>query len=955
MKVITYLEEAIEDISYESLGKWCIPDIDKYSKGKNLFDYQQEAIKNAIKVLNVYYTNRQSKKRLFELCVSAGMNSHRFDVPKFDNGKENSKYNRLINWFNKSKYQGKNIISGENFFNRTCFWMATASGKTLLIIKMIEILDYMKRKELIPKNDFMVLLPSEKIQNQFIAAVDEYNLGKDRKIKLASLKKYDDEVNSLNAEIFNEITVYVYRSDLLSNEEKTRKVDTLTYDNDGKWYIFMDEAHKGDKEDSLRQDYITIMSRNGFLFNFSATFTDNMDFATTCYNFNLDKFIQAKYGKNIYLSESKYQFKKKTDDFSEKDKQLQVLKSLITLTLVKQSKKEGYYHNPLMVTLVNEVNTEESDTDLFFTELAKVAKGSIDKDLFEQAKYELYDEFVKNQKFQFGDESLKLENDQIKTPLFAIDVNDVLSVVFNASSPGQIQVVEGEKGKEFALKLATAEKPFALFRIGDASQYIREKLNGDYLIEHTYEEKHYFDELNTAESPFTMLIGSRMFYEGWDSNRPNVMNFINIGTGDAKKFVLQSLGRGVRIEPTTNKRRRLSVTDSNKNQLLETLFVFATNRNAVQTILETMDTQKSDEKTIELKATTRLFDLLIPYYKEKDKVDNISKFHISKTAYDKLVKYVGSINDNLLLLNTNIDIEDVFKLREGLCDFNKLFKLNSKMDYHDMPALLKAIVAHLSVNEKYVDGVKELGIDDIIHFKHIKIAKEKWDVIGGELASFIETSALGSGEDEAELISLASQGKITPDELLKRLQAAKPETEKQIGELKLYKVAKHYYTPLILSLHEKLGYIKHIIDVSSEVDFVNNLVKHTEDKKDEIKSDWMFSKVDQTIDNSNIAMPYYSMKDNSYHLFYPDFIFWLKDGNNYRIIFVDPKGTEHASYLSKVDGFEKLFYKDGQPVEFKYKDYTITFNLKLAYEDEGTIPEKYKDYWISTDDFTWLK
>ncbi|MBR4420062.1 MAG: DEAD/DEAH box helicase family protein, partial [Clostridia bacterium] len=521
MKVITYLEEAIEDIGYESLGEWRVPDICKYSLTKTMFDYQQEAIKNAIKVLNTYYTNNQDKKILFDLCVAAGMPTHTFDVPELDGAKE--KYNRLIEKFTSSTYQGQNVISGQNFFNRMCFWMATASGKTLLIIKMIEILDYLKRKGLIPNNDFMVLLPSEKIQSQFVAAVDEYNLGKERTIKLTSLKKYEDEVNSFNAEIFNEITVYVYRSDLLSNQEKTRKVDTVTYDNGGKWYIFMDEAHKGDKEDSLRQDYITIMSRNGFLFNFSATFTDPLDFATTCYNFNLDKFIRAKYGKNIYLSESKYQFKKKSDDFSDKDKQLQVLKSLITLTLVKQSKKPDYYHNPLMVTLVNEVNTQDSDTDLFFAELAKIAKGSIDVNLFEQAKSELYDEFVANQKFQFGDEALKLENDQIKTPLFNITVSDVLRVSFNANSFGQIQVVEGEKGKEFALKLATAEKPFALFRIGDASQYIREKLNGDYLIVQAYDERHYFDELNSKDSPFTMLIGSRMFYEGWDSNRPNVM------------------------------------------------------------------------------------------------------------------------------------------------------------------------------------------------------------------------------------------------------------------------------------------------------------------------------------------------------------------------------------------------------------------------------------------------
>jgi len=47
-----------------------------------------------------------------------------------------------------------------------------------------------------------------------------------------------------------------------------------------------------------------------------------------------------------------------------------------------------------------------------------------------------------------------------------------------------------------------------------------------------------------------ILMGSRSFYEGSDSNRPNVANFINIGVGtDARKFILQSVGRGVRIEP----------------------------------------------------------------------------------------------------------------------------------------------------------------------------------------------------------------------------------------------------------------------------------------------------------------------------------------------------------------------------------------------------------------------
>ncbi len=41
----------------------------------------------------------------------------------------------------------------------------------------------------------------------------------------------------------NEITVFYYRSDLISDEHKEKIVDFRNYDNSGKWYILLDEAH----------------------------------------------------------------------------------------------------------------------------------------------------------------------------------------------------------------------------------------------------------------------------------------------------------------------------------------------------------------------------------------------------------------------------------------------------------------------------------------------------------------------------------------------------------------------------------------------------------------------------------------------------------------------------------------------------------------------------------------
>ncbi len=95
--------------------------------------------------------------------------------------------------------------------------------------------------------------------------------------------------------------MFYYRSDNLSDEQKEKIIDFRNYDNNGQWYILLDEAHKGDREDSKRQQIYSILSRHGFIFNFSATFTDPREIVTTAYNFNLSEFIRKGYGKHIYI------------------------------------------------------------------------------------------------------------------------------------------------------------------------------------------------------------------------------------------------------------------------------------------------------------------------------------------------------------------------------------------------------------------------------------------------------------------------------------------------------------------------------------------------------------------------------------------------------------------------------------------------------------------------------
>ena len=79
------------------------------------------------------------------------------------------------------------------------------------------------------------------------------------------------------------------------------------------------------------------------MFNFSATFTDPIDIATTIYNLNLSEFINKGYGKQIYLSHSEVKgFEKKEEerDFSKEEKKKIILKTLILLAGLKKAKKK---------------------------------------------------------------------------------------------------------------------------------------------------------------------------------------------------------------------------------------------------------------------------------------------------------------------------------------------------------------------------------------------------------------------------------------------------------------------------------------------------------------------------------------------------------------------------------------------------------------------------------------
>jgi hypothetical protein len=143
--------------------------------------------------------------------------------------------------------------------------------------------------------------------------------------------------------------------------------------------------------------------------------------------------------------------------------------------------------------------------------------------------------------------------------------------------------------------------------------------------------------------------------------------------------------------------------------------------------------------------------------------------------------------------------------------------------------------------------------------------------------------------------------------------------EARYDKLKIKYIPNHYYLPVIVSETEKIDYLNHIINVDSEVRFIEQLEDYLA-KPDNIFSQfdwWMFSKLDQTLDE--VFIPYYNHKENRIDNYHPDFIFWLQKGNNYLVLFVDPHGTVYSDINKKIDYYSEIF-------EIQDKGYNCNFS-----------------------------
>jgi hypothetical protein len=466
--------------------------------------------------------------------------------------------------------------------NKLAFWMATGSGKTLLMhINILQYQHYLNLHGGRPVNRVILLTPNEGLSHQHL---EEFRLSG------IEAELFSKEGRGL----FTGRAVEILDIHKLRDEmgEKTVAVDAF----EGNNLVLVDEGHRGTSgaETGAWMQKRNQLCENGFSFEYSATFGQAMKASgnrtleqtyAKCilFDYSYKYFYGDGYGKD-------YRILNLADDKDEDVRRRYLTACLLSfyqqlkLYLDKREEFRPFLiERPLWIFVggsVNAVRTQQKQevsdvVDIllflswfvqkpdesipFIEQLLQGRSGLLDaqnRDIFAGA-------------FQYLN-TLGLKPDQV--------FDDILRVLFNAPTAAKLHVVnlKGTDG-EVELRLGNNDA-FGLINVGDASKLCdlckkREELD----VKDNVFSGSLFRTLNDESSKINILIGSKKFTEGWSSWRVSTMGLMNIGRKEGPQ-IIQLFGRGVRLkgkEFSLKRSRRLEGVSAPRNiETLETLNIF---------------------------------------------------------------------------------------------------------------------------------------------------------------------------------------------------------------------------------------------------------------------------------------------------------------------------------------------------------------------------------------------
>ncbi len=521
--------------------------------------------------------------------------------------------------------------------NKVAFWMATGSGKTLIMhLNYYQFLHYQSRLKEKPDN-ILLITPNEGLTIQHTKSLKKSGIPCQYYLDSNGESGIDPETIKLI-----EITKLV--------DNKTGEGDSIEVSAfEGNNLVFVDEGHKGSgTEDSKWMRRRNTIAKEGFTFEYSATFGQAMNNATASvqdeygkaiiFDYSYPRFYDDGYGKDYRILNLK-----KDQTFEDDQQQVYLLANLLTFfeqKYIYKQKSETFYktwniHDPLLAFIGHRVQSGKSKSYI-----ESLSDSNDDKmTISDVLKLVLFlDKVLQNQdnwsiqtisKILKGETGLppKEDGSDIFEDSFSVlrsryedkaqDLyRDLLETIFHVSTPCQLKLSDLTSAEgEIGLRAGNSELYFGVINIGDTSlflSFVKDDLPYLTVDESDVFEDSLFQRINKKNSRVNVLIGSKKFIEGWSSWRVSCMGLLNIGKSEGPQ-IIQLFGRGVRLLGKDRSLKRSTAMTNEHGpaniEKLETLQIFGLQANYMEKFRDYLEEEGIDtDRRIEINLDIELKD-----------------------------------------------------------------------------------------------------------------------------------------------------------------------------------------------------------------------------------------------------------------------------------------------------------------------------------------------------------
>jgi len=849
--------------------------------------------------------------------------------------------------------------------NKIAFWMATGSGKTLLMhCNLLQYQHYLKinhRENTV--NRTILLTPNEGLSKQHLGEFELSN------IPAALFSK-----QSLGG-LFKGNKIEIIDIHKLADENGEKTVDVTAFEENN--LVLVDEGHSGASGDTWMRRR-EALCENGFSFEYSATFGQAV---------KKNKKLTQVYAKSIVFDYSyryfyydgygkEYRILNLEDDSHEAQRYRYL--SACLLAFYQQQKVhqqetqlclEYLLEKPLWVFVGHSVTAGKTYSK-YTQEDKKVVSDVINVLLFlaefvsadnQAGNTQIIQDFIDGKAGLLDNQGRDIFEESyhylVNIGLNAEEIyKDLLQMLFNAAAPAKLQVenLKGSDG-EIGIKLGDNEY-FGLINVGDANALCKLcEERAELIVTEQPVSESIFQRLDNPDSNINILIGSRKFMQGWNSWRVSTMGLMNIGRGEGTQ-IIQLFGRGVRLKGKDFSLKRS--TEMNLTRLpqhvplLETLNIFGVRADYMRQFREFLEDEglSTEEEKVEfiMPVIKNLGTQKLKVIKLKDGAnfkkqgpspvldqpdDKLKRKPVVMDWYPR-IQAISSINAEekpAADLNTG----HLTDKHIAFLDFDKLYfeleQFKNERNWHNLSIRRENIKPLLLDNSWYQLYIpqEELAFNNFqqVHCwqeiatgllkkycdQYYKYRKSEWE------SSYLEYQELTADDpnfiDEYRILVEKSR-----EDIINKLEEIKQAVESgefrpiEYQRLKAIMFERHLYQPLLYFGHGREIEIKPVALNDGERDFVDDLKTYYENQQEYFKGKELYLLRNRS---RGRGIGFFEAGN-----FYPDFIMWLVDGDPQYVSFIDPKGIGHVG----INDDKVEFYKTIKELEKKLGDPNVILN-----------------------------